>query len=234
MRVLLDAEKDPSRAAARRPPGSPLERRAARGLALVLGACALACVVSGCAPLSSTPAAPSPSSPSSSSSSSSSPARPTADALPPSASLFSYPWTWLDEKGEAVTFAHWRGQPLVVSAMFTTCQATCPRTLVKLRKVYDRFRQEGLSAQFLVVSLDPATDTPEVLRRFKTSSSLPDDWRLLTGDVNQTRDLRDLLGIHAIDDGPHLMHDGRIVIFDRQGIATRSFGGWGLDEESKL
>jgi protein SCO1/2 len=206
------------RAAAR---GLPL------GLPLALAGCALACVVAGCAPLSTTPAAASPPS------SSASAVRAVADAPPPQPSLFSYPWTWLDEKGQAVTFAHWRGQPLVVTAMFTSCQATCPRTLVKLRKVYDRFHQEGLSAQFLVVSLDPTTDTPEVLRRYKTSSSLPDDWRLLTGDVNQTRDLRDLLGIHAIDDGPHLMHDGRIVIFDGQGVATRSFGGWGLDEESK-
>jgi protein SCO1 len=205
--VLLDAEKDPDRAAARR---------------FTLAGWALACVVSGCAPLSSPPASPAPA------------AHQIADAPPSHGSLFSYPWSWTDEKGQPTTFARWRGQPLVVTAMFTSCHATCPRTLVKLRKVYDGFRQEGLSAQFLVVSLDPTTDTPEVLRRFKTSSSLPDDWHLLTGDVNETRELRDLLGIHAIDDGPHLLHDGRIVIFDGQGNATRSFGGWGLDEESRL
>jgi cytochrome oxidase Cu insertion factor (SCO1/SenC/PrrC family) len=149
-------------------------------------------------------------------------------------SLFSHPWTWTDEQGQPVTFARWRGQPLVVTAIFTQCRATCPRTIGKLLKVHDAYRKEGRAAQFLLVTLDPANDTPAVLARFKASSGLPDSWHFLTGSTNDTRDLRDLLGIHVIDDGPHLLHDGHIVIFDAQGMPTRSFAGWSLDDETTL
>ena len=75
----------------------------------------------------------------------------------------------------------------------------------------------GVEAQFLVVTLDPANDTPAVLQHFKTESGLPEAWHLLAGNINDTRDLRDLLGIHVIDDGPHLLHDGRILVFDEHG-----------------
>jgi cytochrome oxidase Cu insertion factor (SCO1/SenC/PrrC family) len=149
-------------------------------------------------------------------------------------SLFSHGWSWVDEKGESVTFARWAGQPLVVTAIFTQCKATCPRTVAKLLKVWDGYRAQGRNAQFLIVTLDPANDTPRVLQRFKTESGLPEPWHLLTGNVNETRDLRDLLGIHVIDDGPHLLHDGRILVFDEMGVPVHSYGGYSLDEEASL
>jgi len=159
---------------------------------------------------------------------------PIAAASPRAPSLFARPWSWIDEDGQPVTFARWRGRPLVVAAMFTQCKATCPRTLAKLRRVYDDFQHAGRDAQFLVVTLDPANDTPRALSRFKSSSGLPDAWHLLSGNPADTRDLRDLLGIHVIDDGPHLLHDGRIVIFDGDGRAARAFEGWGLEKEVRL
>ncbi len=152
----------------------------------------------------------------------------------PRASLFSHDWSWTDEKGESVTFARWAGRPLVVTAIFTQCKATCPRTIAKLLKVYDGFQRQGRDAQFLVVTLDPANDTPAVLQHFKKESGLPETWHLLAGNVHDTRDLRDLLGIHVIDDGPHLLHDGRILVFDEMGVATHSYGGYSLDEEASL
>ncbi len=194
--------------------------RTRRGFAAAVLASALACAA-GCAPL-----APGP------------PVREVHHVAPPSAatreSLFSHYWTWTDEKGESVTFARWAGQPLVVTAIFTQCRATCPRTIAKLLQVYDGFRKQGRTAQFLVVTLDPANDTPAVLQHFKAESGLPESWHLLAGNINETRDLRDLLGIHVIEDGPHLLHDGRILIFDETGMATHSYGGYSLDEEAAL
>ena len=73
-----------------------------------------------------------------------------------------------------------------------------------------------------------------MLQHFKTESGLPEAWHLLTGNIDDTRDLRDLLGIHVIDDGPHLLHDGRILVFDEMGVATHSYGGYSLDEEASL
>jgi cytochrome oxidase Cu insertion factor (SCO1/SenC/PrrC family) len=195
-------------------------RRAALAAVIARFALLASPVLGGCAPLAAEPAR--------------APARPAGATLPARDSLFSHPWTWTDERGQPVTFSQWRGQPLVVTAIFTQCKATCPRTMAKLLKVYDSFHKEGRAAQFLLVTLDPANDTPAVLARFKRSSGLPESWHFLTGSTEDTRDLRDLLGIHVIDDGPHLLHDGHIVVFDAQGQPTRSFAGWSLDDEATL
>jgi len=155
-------------------------------------------------------------------------------ASPTGPSLFAHPWTWTDEHGQAVTLARWRGRPLVVTAMFTQCKATCPRTLAKLRRVHDDFQRAGRAVEFVVVTLDPDNDTPQVLSRFKASAGLPDSWHLLSGNLIDTRNLRDLLGIHVVDDGPHLLHDGRIVIFDADGRPARAFEGYALGDEVRL
>jgi protein SCO1/2 len=157
-------------------------------------------------------------------------------AAPPAAgpSLFSHRWTWRDEHGQTVTLARWRGQPLVLTAMFTQCKATCPRTLAKLRRVHDQYQRAGRAAEFVLITLDPDNDTPQALSRFKSSAGLPDSWHLLSGSLADTRDLRDVLGIHVLEDGPHLLHDGRIVIFDGDGRPARAFEGYALDDEVRL
>jgi protein SCO1/2 len=161
-------------------------------------------------------------------------ARPTAAADVSGPSLFAYPWTWTDERGQRVALSRWRGQTLVVSAVYATCRATCPRTIAKLQKIEADFQRNNRAAQFLLVTLDPVSDTPDVLRRFKQESGFPDSWHLLAGSVQATRELTDILDIHIIDDGPHLMHDAKIVVFDAAGRPTRRFGGWALDDETRL
>jgi len=158
-----------------------------------------------------------------------SPARDTYESNPARVSLFRYPWVWTDEQGQSVTFARWRGEPVVVAVMFTSCRKTCPQTLRTLRKVYATFNRERPSAQFLLVTLDPTTDTPERLRQFKQSEGLPASWHLLTGTVPQTRDLTDVLDIHVMELDPHVVHEGKIVVFDPRGMPERSFSSSGVE-----
>jgi cytochrome oxidase Cu insertion factor (SCO1/SenC/PrrC family) len=149
-------------------------------------------------------------------------------------SLFAHPWTWTDERGQAVAFARWRGETLVLTAIYTRCGSTCPRTIGKLKSLEATLRQEGRAAIFLLVSLAPSEDTAEVRRRFKESQQLPTSWHVLAGGERDTAELVDLLGIHIIDDGPHLMHDAKILIFDREGIEQTQLAGWALDAETRL
>lgn len=151
---------------------------------------------------------------------------------PAHVSLYSYPWTWTNEEGQSVRFERWRGEPMVVTAMFTSCRSTCPRTIGKLQELYAAFSKQGRTPQFVLVTLDPANDTPETLRQYKAAAGLPASWQLLTGSVPQTQELTDALDIHIVDMGAHLLHDGRIVVFDAQGMPERTFSGWGLDRES--
>lgn len=151
-------------------------------------------------------------------------------------SLFEQPWRWIDERGRSTSFGYFRGQALVVSAIYTSCRTTCPRTLHKLRRLYaeQSKREAGPHPQFVLVTLDPTEDTPERLRRFKAEEHLPDSWRLFSGSLSVTRAFDDALDIHVLDDGAHRRHDSRIVIFDHSGLPERTFAGWSLDTEVPL
>jgi protein SCO1 len=133
-----------------------------------------------------------------------------------------------------VRFSRWRGEPLVVTLAFTSCRETCPRTIRKLRELEARFRRERRDATFVIVTLDPANDTPERLRRFKETERLPGSWHLLVGTRSATRELGELVGMHVVQLDSHVMHDGSVVLFDAAGRPARSFTGWNLDKETEL
>jgi protein SCO1/2 len=149
-------------------------------------------------------------------------------------SLFELPWTWSDEHGDAFTFARWRGSPLVVTAIYTACARTCPRTLEKLRSVYGAFRRHGVAAEFVVVTLDPGADSPERLREFKDSRKLPSAWHLVRGAHRDTLGLASILGIHVIDVESHLVHDARIVVFDGSGGPARSLACCDFEDDEAV
>jgi protein SCO1/2 len=147
-------------------------------------------------------------------------------------SVFDEPDTWTDETGRPVVFAQWRGRPLVLTAFFTQCRATCPRTIARLRTIYDAARGGTPAPEFVLVTLDPERDTPDRLRRFKAESGLPASWHLVVGSVDATRAILDLLDVHVLASDAHIVHDGRIAVFDPQGRLAHRYGGWGIDEET--
>jgi protein SCO1/2 len=133
-------------------------------------------------------------------------------------SLFGYPWQWTDDGDRRVTLSRWRGTPIILTAIFTSCHETCPRTLARLHRLQREYELEGRRVEFVLVTLDPVNDTPERLRAFKREQGFPDTWHMLRGDVEQVRQVADLLGMHVMDMDSHVVHESRIVVFDEQGM----------------
>ncbi len=52
---------------------------------------------------------------------------------------------------------------------------------------------------FLSISLDPKTDTPEVLRNYRDVRGIGEGWIHLTGDYDDIEDLRYALGVYDPD-----------------------------------
>src|SRR4051794_34477729 len=84
------------------------------------------------------------------------------------ASLFQPRWHWQDEYGKDISFSRWRGAPVVVTVIYTSCKLRCPMTIVKLKKLDAAFTRKGQRAHFVLVTLDPSNDTPERLLDYKT------------------------------------------------------------------
>ncbi len=150
-------------------------------------------------------------------------------AAAPQPSVFETPWRWTTEQNREVTLAKWRGHTLIVAPFYTACRTRCPATIGKLRGIDAAYREGGKSAAIVLVTLDPATDTPGHLLAFKKSAKLPDSWTLLTGSAGDTRALARWLDARPAYDDGHIDHQVRIAVFDREGRLVRNLHGWDFE-----
>jgi protein SCO1 len=68
-----------------------------------------------------------------------------------------------NQDGDPVSMRSLRGQPVVVTFLYTHCEDTCPIQAQTIRGALD---QLGHDVPALAVAVDPPNDTPESARRF--------------------------------------------------------------------
>ena len=126
------------------------------------------------------------------------------------------------------------GKVWVADFIFTNCAGTCPLMTAKMRKLQDTLPAE---VQLVSFSVDPASDTPEVLREYaQRYGADPQRWLFLTGN----RDALYKLSIEgfklAVDatagtELEPITHSTRFALVDRQG---RIRGYYGMDDEEAM
>lgn len=115
-----------------------------------------------------------------------------------------------NREGRAVRLSDYRGKPLVVSMIYTSCPHVCPVITQHLKKAV-KIAQEALGADsFAVVTIgfDSARDVPQAMANFARAqgADLP-NWEFLSGDAATVRQLsRDLgfLYFPSLDSFDHL------------------------------
>ncbi len=153
---------------------------------------------------------------------------------PPASIVLAPGGTFVDDRGATVALSQFRGGPVVVSAIFTSCTVRCPMTVSKLRDVAAAYAKGGREVPIVVMTLDPKADTVARLRRFKESRSLPDSWHFIRGSLEDTRALARWLEVHAAWDDAHVDHDVKIAVFDASGRLARGFSGWSFDADAAV
>lgn len=71
-----------------------------------------------------------------------------------------------DHHGRDVTDAHYRGRFLLVYFGFTHCRVVCPRSLARLSDTLSLLDKLADRIQPLYVTVDPARDTPAVMKAY--------------------------------------------------------------------
>lgn len=71
------------------------------------------------------------------------------------------PFVLVDEKGNTVTDADFRGRPLLVYFGYTYCPDVCPTTLTTIAEALDRLGDKGRDIAVLFITVDPERDLPE-------------------------------------------------------------------------
>ena len=132
-------------------------------------------------------------------------------------------FTLTDTNGSNVDAASLRGKPLLVFFGFTNCPHVCPTTLTRLSVVMKELGPQADYIRVAFVSVDPARDTPEVMKKYTTSFG---PWLMgFTGSEQSITKLRESYGVYAAmessdDQGTYnVMHSTAVFAFDARGRA---------------
>jgi protein SCO1 len=116
-----------------------------------------------------------------------------------------------------------KGKVLLVSFVFTTCNGSCPATTHRMGQVQAELKKRDLlkgdRVRLLSITLDPARDTPEVLRRYMgLYDADPASWSFLTGPADDVNKVITAWGmwVKPAANG-QLDHPSRVFLVDRQG-----------------
>ena len=75
-----------------------------------------------------------------------------------------------------------KGKVVLINFIFTTCKGVCPPMTANLAKVQSYLGEHvGKDVLMLSISVDPVTDTPEVLKKYATTFKAGPGWYFLTG-----------------------------------------------------
>jgi protein SCO1/2 len=104
--------------------------------------------------------------------------RSTARYSPPHVSL-------VDQEGARVSLHELleTEQPVLLNFIFTTCTAVCPPMTATFADVQKRLGADREQVRMISVSIDPEQDRPEVLARYGERFGAADQWRFLTGQL---------------------------------------------------
>ena len=127
-----------------------------------------------------------------------------------------------DQEGKVATLRQYRGQPVILTFMYSTCRDTCPLTAQQIKGALD---DVGRDVPTLAISVDPANDTRLNAQRFVNRQGLTRRMRFLLGDRAQLQPIWDAYGIQP--QGKGFEHTAYVVLVDARG---RQRVGWPVDK----
>jgi len=97
-----------------------------------------------------------------------------------------------DEQDRAVSMRALRGQPVVVTFLYSHCEDTCPITAQTIRGALDDL---GHDVPALAISVDPPNDTPASARKFLAQQRASGRIRFVLGTRAQLRPIWNGYGV---------------------------------------
>jgi len=134
--------------------------------------------------------------------------------------LFAPDFELRDQEGESVSMRSLRGQPVIVTFLYTHCQDTCPIMAQTVRGALDDL---GHDVPALAIAVDPPNDTPRSARKFLAEQRVTGRIDFVLGSRAQLRPVWRGFGIR-----PQRVteeHNARITLVDARGIQRVGYPG---------
>ena len=150
------------------------------------------------------------------------PAASEAVCAPPSTneSPWALPGEWEDETGGHLNLAELKGQTVLISMFYASCEGICVITRNDMLAVEAALSPAAREhTTFVLVTLAPELDTPAVLTAYRTENGLAaGHWRLLRGSPAATAALAARLGVRYGKDPSGLFrHASQLTVVGAAG-----------------
>ncbi len=141
-------------------------------------------------------------------------------------SLYELALPLTSQSGSAIRLDVDRGHPTLVSMFYGSCTAACPALIDRISRTLDEAKARD--ARVLLVSFDPARDTPDKLAVLAREHHLDARWTLAAASPEDARTLAAVLGIkyRVLQDG-EFFHTSVVVALDGSGATLARAEGLG-------
>jgi protein SCO1 len=143
----------------------------------------------------------------------------------------------VDQRGQPFGLEDLKGRIWVADFVFTSCPTVCPKLTQRMKEIQHRAHHMGDAFRLVTFTVDPETDTPEVLSAYAASYHIDTRrWYFLTGplrDVEPTviQGFKMVMGKDEVPAGSGLFsifHGEKLVLVDAEGAIR---GYYDADDE---
>jgi protein SCO1/2 len=140
-------------------------------------------------------------------------------------------FTLTNQDGARVTSDTFRGQPFVLTFIFTRCPVPnfCPRISHNFSELQETIKSDpGLAgkARLLSITFDPQLDTPEILKSYaEQQKAEPRIWTFATGEPSQVDSLTQGFAVFVQPEGGTISHGLATALIGPGGGVVRIWRG---------
>lgn len=146
----------------------------------------------------------------------------------PELSILQLEGKWNTHLHTTIELKELRGEVLVLVMIYTSCKAACPRLVADMRAIAKKVsKAESEGVRYVLVSIDPETDTATRLEAFAKEAKMEDPkWLFLQGTKDSVLDFANVLAVKYKKISPmDFSHSNIISVFDQEGVLAHQQEG---------
>lgn len=151
-------------------------------------------------------------------------------------SIYQLTSSWQTQDGKEITWRDLEGEVLVTVMIYTSCKAACPRLVADMKNLEQKVGKTPAPVRYVLVSIDPETDTPERLKEFARLNHMDgDQWLFLRSTEDNTREFANVMAVRYAKISPlDFSHSNIISVFDRKGAMVHQMEGLAVHNDQTV
>lgn len=152
-------------------------------------------------------------------------------------SIYNLPSKWTNQNGENLEMKDLKGKVLVMVMIYTSCKSACPRLVADMRNIEKRLPENSKdNVKLVLVSIDPAVDTPKRLKSFSIDNKMDgNQWLFLRSTEENTREFAAVLAVNYKKIAPlEFSHSNIISVFNAEGELAYQQEGLGVNSDETV